>query len=121
MHSRNDWLSVLHPQEQTWSGYALSSGLCPQTEVPTKRFREFARNPSFEAGVLSFLLRRTSAYNASGSSCCQRLITPAIVAPRMGASQNNHSCAIYAPPANRAGPVLRAGLTEALVTGIRKR
>ena len=57
----------------------------------------------------------------SGASCCQRLIRPAIAAPRMGASQNSQSCAMYAPPANSAGPVLRAGLTEALVTGIRKR
>ena len=29
----------------------------------------------------------------SGSSCCQRAITPATAAPRMGASQNSHSCA----------------------------
>ena len=62
-----------------------------------------------------------AAFNALGSSCCQRLITPATAAPRMGASQNNQSCAIYGPPASSAGPVLRAGLTEALVTGIRKR
>jgi hypothetical protein len=27
---------------------------------------------------------------------------------------------LEAPPANSVGPVLRAGLTEALVTGIRK-
>ena len=50
-----------------------------------------------------------------------RLIMPATAAPMMGASQNNQSCAIYVPPANSAGPVLRAGLTEALVTGMRKR
>ena len=30
----------------------------------------------------------------SGASCCQRLIRPAITAPRMGASQNNQSCAM---------------------------
>ena len=61
------------------------------------------------------------AHNASRSSCCQRLITPATAAPSMGANQNSQSCAIYGPPANSAGPVLRAGLTEAFVTGIRKR
>ena len=30
----------------------------------------------------------------SGASCCQRLIRPAIAAPRMGASQNSQSCAM---------------------------
>jgi hypothetical protein len=29
-----------------------------------------------------------------GASCCQRLIRPAIAAPRMGASQNSQSCAM---------------------------
>src|SRR5271165_3616689 len=36
----------------------------------------------------------------------------------IGASQNSQSWAMYSPPANSAGPVLRAGLTEVLVTGI---
>ena len=36
----------------------------------------------------------------------------------MGAAQNSQSWVIYSPPANSAGPVLRAGLTEVLVTGI---
>ena len=36
----------------------------------------------------------------------------------MGASQNSHSCSMAHPPANSAGPVLRAGLTEVLVTGM---
>ncbi len=35
-----------------------------------------------------------------------------------GATQNSHSCAIAQPPTNRAGPVLRAGLTEVFVTGM---
>src|SRR4051812_38019996 len=43
---------------------------------------------------------------------------PAIIAPRIGATQNSHSCASAAPPTKRAGPVLRAGLTEVFVTGI---
>ena len=30
----------------------------------------------------------------SGASCCQRLIRPAIAAPRTGASQNSQSCAM---------------------------
>jgi hypothetical protein len=33
-------------------------------------------------------------FDASGISCCQRLTTPAIAAPKMGASQNSQSCAI---------------------------
>ena len=36
----------------------------------------------------------------------------------MGASQNSQSCSIAHPPTNSAGPVLRAGLTEVLVTGM---
>ena len=36
----------------------------------------------------------------------------------MGATQNNQSCPRAQPPTNRAGPVLRAGLTEVLVTGM---
>src|SRR5215469_12815542 len=36
----------------------------------------------------------------------------------MGANQNNHSCASAQPPTNNAGPVLRAGFTEVLVTGM---
>lgn len=35
-----------------------------------------------------------------------------------GATQNNHNCPNAQPPANKAGPVLRAGLTEVLVTGM---
>jgi hypothetical protein len=35
---------------------------------------------------------------------------------RHGASPKSQSWLIYAPPANRAGPVLRAGLTDAFVT-----
>ena len=52
------------------------------------------------------------------SRCSQRDTKPASKAPTSGASQNSQSWAIYGPPANRAGPVLRAGLTEVLVTGI---
>src|SRR2546425_2536462 len=36
----------------------------------------------------------------------------------MGATQNSHSCEMAISGPNRAGPVLRAGLTEVLVTGI---
>ncbi len=36
----------------------------------------------------------------------------------MGANQNSHSCARAHPPTKSAGPVLRAGLTDKLVTGI---
>jgi len=79
------------------------------------------RRKSFISARVPRLSLGCAHFDASAISCCQRLTTPAIAAPRMGASQNNQSCAIYAPPAKSAGPVLRAGLTEALVTGIRKR
>ena len=36
----------------------------------------------------------------------------------MGATQNSQSCCSAQPPAKMAGPVLRAGFTEVLVTGI---
>ena len=35
-----------------------------------------------------------------------------------GATQNSQSCVIAQPPTNSAGPVLRAGLTDVLVTGM---
>jgi hypothetical protein len=57
----------------------------------------------------------------STKPCCHRPTKPARAAPRHGASQKSQSWLIYAPPANSAGPVLRAGLTDAFVTGIRVR
>ena len=39
-------------------------------------------------------------------------------APTHGAAIKSHSCAKASPPANRAGPILRAGLTEVPVIGI---
>ena len=40
------------------------------------------------------------------------------MAPTSGATQNNHSCSSAQPPTKSAGPVLRAGFTEVLVTGM---
>jgi hypothetical protein len=57
----------------------------------------------------------------STKPCCHRPTKPARAAPRHGASQKSQSWLIYAPPANSAGPVLRAGLTDAFVTGINER
>src|SRR5439155_2110771 len=49
----------------------------------------------------------------------RRASSPAMIAPMMiGAAQNSQSSTTQAPPANKAGPVLRAGLTEVFVTGI---
>ena len=39
-------------------------------------------------------------------------------APTIGATQNSQSCASAQPPTNSATPVLRAGFTEVLVTGM---
>src|SRR5262249_11895402 len=44
--------------------------------------------------------------------------TPAAIAPAIGATQNSHSCASAQPPTSKAGPVLRAGFTDVLVTGM---
>src|SRR5436853_4710859 len=54
----------------------------------------------------------------SAGSYSHRAITPPMTAPISGATQKSQSCPIYSPLANRAGPVLRAGLTEVLLTGI---
>ena len=43
---------------------------------------------------------------------------PASAAPTSGATQNSHNCATAQPPTITAGPVLRAGFTEVLVTGM---
>jgi hypothetical protein len=48
----------------------------------------------------------------------QRASSPAVTAPMIGATQNSRSWPMCSPPANSAGPVLRAGLTEVLVTRI---
>src|SRR5271163_407434 len=76
-----------------------------------------------EAGRLYETRRSSTTIVSTMASCSyiQRVSQPAISAPRIGAIQNSHSCAICSPPANNAGPVLRAGLTEVLVTGIETR
>lgn len=43
---------------------------------------------------------------------------PPIAAPARGATQNSQSWDRAQPPTKRAGPVLRAGLTDVLVTGM---
>jgi hypothetical protein len=45
-------------------------------------------------------------------------MNPAAAAPSSGATQNSHSCCTAHPPTNSAGPVLRAGFTDVLVTGM---
>src|SRR5262249_59915048 len=59
----------------------------------------------------------------TGGSCTSgskspRKTTPASSAPAIGATQKSHSCCTAQPPTNSAGPVLRAGFTEVLVTGM---
>ena len=48
----------------------------------------------------------------------KRYTTAPSTAPAIGATQNSHSCAIAQPPTNSATPVLRAGFTDVLVTGM---
>lgn len=45
------------------------------------------------------------------------MIAP-MIAPTIGITQKNHSCDIAIDGPNTATPVLRAGFTEVLVTGI---
>jgi len=62
------------------------------------------------------------------SHCCEgihsvwppshRYKKPAISPPNNGATQKSQSWERAAPPTNKAGPVLRAGLTDRLSTGI---
>jgi hypothetical protein len=55
---------------------------------------------------------------AEGCSLSQRYRTPPSAPPINGASQNSQSWARAQPPANKAGPVLLAGLTERFVIGM---
>ena len=59
-----------------------------------------------------------AAMGRSYSFSNQRYNSPAIAAPMNGATQNIHNWATAQPPTISAGPVLRAGFTEVLVTGI---
>lgn len=59
-----------------------------------------------------------SAACGDHSSESQRLKNPAAIAPTNGATQNSHSCSNAQPPTKMAGPVLRAGFTDALVMGM---
>lgn len=52
------------------------------------------------------------------SSAIKRYANAPIIAPKIGATQNNHNCSIAQEPWNNATPVERAGFTEVLVTGI---
>src|SRR4029077_2182503 len=69
---------VVSPERPLWGHQRTSACRCsmsvllPQTDMPTKRFREFVpQETALRPGFLSFLLRRNSAHNMSGSSCCQ--------------------------------------------------
>ena len=53
-----------------------------------------------------------------GSALSQRYSSPPAAPPTSGATQNSHSCASAQSPTKSAGPVLRAGFTEVLVTGM---
>src|SRR5215831_19756082 len=55
------------------------------------------------------------------SSCSQRAMAPPITAPRIGATQKSQTWLSASVPPNRALPRLRAGLTEALETGMAMR
>ena len=92
-------------------GIPLAEATKPRSATPTVTVqavgmrveRSYTRSPRCEIGVQrqftlptdNGLFAGSSAHvNASGASCCQRLTRPAIAAPRIGASQNNQSCAM---------------------------
>src|SRR5262245_16200107 len=66
-------------------------------------------------------LRLVPVTSDEGSSLSQRYANAPAAPPSSGATQNSQSCAIAQPPTNSAGPVLRAGFTDVLVTGIETR
>src|SRR6516164_5178575 len=73
--------------------------------------------PNGHQGVTR-LSSTTTVPTMASCSYIQRASNPAMTAPIIGATQNSQSWPIYSPPAKSAGPVLRAGLTDVLVTGI---
>jgi len=84
--------------------------MSPGIDPGENNIAPFARfpDPAWQPGPLM-------TYSSSSN---QRYIMPAIAAPIIGATQNIHNCAIAQPCTINAGPVLRAGLTDVLVTGM---
>ena len=70
------------------------------------------------AGQIVLRSSMTTVSIRGSGSYIQRESNPATAAPTKGTTQNIQSWPRYSPPANSAGPVLRAGLTDVLVTGI---
>ncbi len=64
------------------------------------------------------MLGRLPAIAGSASPISERYPMPPMMPPISGATQNSQSCPSAQPPANTATPVLRAGLTDVLVTGM---
>ena len=61
----------------------------PASEKPTQERNSTPPRATWQQDGIVF-----AHADMSGASCCQRLIRPAIAAPRMGASQNSQSCAM---------------------------
>jgi hypothetical protein len=81
-------------------GHFIRWCLRRQSGAPTSRRRaaidapcqtsELSRQPTDPL----YLAGGNTHVDTSGASCCQRLMRPAITAPRIGASQNSQSCAM---------------------------
>ena len=80
--------------------------------------RQKARPDRADPGQVA--LREASPTTEGSVSACNsaRDTHPASNAPTIGATQNSHNCCSAQPPTKSAGPVLRAGFTEVLVTGM---
>ncbi len=58
------------------------------------------------------------SYSASFLLSNHRQVIPPNTPPMMGITRKNYNCVKAMPPSNNAGPELRAGFTEVLVTGM---
>ena len=74
--------------------------------------------PAASSGNYLLALTAWPVTSADGSALSQRYSSPPAAPPTSGATQNSHNCASAQSPTKSAGPVLRAGFTEVLVTGM---
>jgi hypothetical protein len=125
-----DWVKVKNRQHHASIGFRKHTAAEAVSPTPaardriTKRLRSNAvcwpyqfTDAFFWFGEARFAsTHRLPVTSPSGSGLSQRYIKPPAAPPINGATQNNQSCDSAQPPTKSAGPVLRAGFTEVLVT-----
>lgn len=101
-------------------GYLAAMGKIQGFLAPLRMtiFKRFVRGKSSSADEP--LGYRDISSRRGGCGVAKKLLEmkPPMMAPKMGASQKSHSWLRAIPRTMRAGPVLRAGLTEVLVMGM---